>query len=105
MASGRLEFRFSEIVGVDATVNALQAAVIDFLEANDNGVADSGGVDGGNGANFVEPVGLWTLDAHLGAAGDRHRWALGDANGAYLAEWMHITATSQNVVPSLLASL
>ena len=80
MASGRLEFRFSEIVGVDATVNALQAAVIDFLEANDNGVADSRGVDGGNGANFVEPVGLWTLDAHLGAAGDRHRWALRRCN-------------------------
>ena len=73
MASGRLEYGLGEVVGVDATINALQAAVVDLFEANDNGVADSRGVDGGYGANFVAPVGLRTLDAHLGAAGDRHR--------------------------------
>ena len=75
MASGQLELGFGEVVGVDATVCAVDAVVVDLVETDDNGIADAGRVDGSDGADFVEPVGLRTLDAHLGAAGDRHRWA------------------------------
>ena len=75
MASGQLELSFGEVVGVHTTVCAVDAVVIDLLKTHDDRVTDSGRVDRCNGADFVEPVGLWTSDAHLGSAGDRHRWA------------------------------
>ena len=75
MALSGLEFCLGEVVGVDAAINALHAAVVHLFKANNNRITDSGRINCGNGANFVEPVGLGTLDAHLGAAGDRHRCA------------------------------
>jgi len=73
--SGGLEFGHREVVGVDATVGALQAVVVDLFKADHNGVADSGGVNGRHLAHFVEPERLRALDAHHVTAGDRHRCA------------------------------
>ena len=75
MALSGLEFCLGEVVGIDAAINALHAAVVDLFKTHDDRITDSGRVNCGNSANFVEPVGLGTLDAHLGSAGDRHGWA------------------------------
>ena len=75
MASGQLELSFGEVVGVHTTISAVDAVVVDLLKTHNDRIADAGCVDRGDGADFIEPVGLWTLDAHLGSAGDRHRWA------------------------------
>ena len=74
--SGLVEFAFSEVVGVDAAFRSTEAVVVHLLEANHHGVADAGGVDRSDGADFVEPVRLGALDAHLVAAGDGHRCAV-----------------------------
>ena len=103
-ASGQLELSFCEVVGVDAAVDTLHAVVVDLLETNDDRVSDAGGVNRGDGADFVEPVGLRTLDAHLGAAGDRHRWAWRDAVRSVSPGQGSGRSASQNVVPWVNAS-
>jgi len=75
--SGLFQFALGEVIGVDATIGTAEAVVIDFVEADDNRVADAGGVDGGDRSDFVEPLGLRALDAHLVTAGDGHRCAEG----------------------------
>jgi hypothetical protein len=99
--SGLLELALGEIVGVDAAFGAAIAVVVHLLKAHHHGVADAGGVDRGDGADFVEPVRLRALDAHFVAAGDGHRCAVdgvaarGKIPGASLAEAGGVTIRRQ----------
>jgi len=72
--SGRLEFVERKVVGVDATVCALEAVVVDLFEPNHNRITDARSVDRGDFADIVEPEGLRALDPHHVTAGDRHRF-------------------------------
>ena len=77
--SGQVEFARRKVVAVEATINALQAAVVHLFETNSDGIANGAFVDRGHCADLVEPIGLRALDAHFGAAGDLHRWTGRDA--------------------------